>query len=358
MSVLTSLKIIDYIDEFDKRWSWCDWLRLSYKNSSDFIEDKICLFDIDNSNFWSIDFKWIDFTIQKIPCVLWIALTFSCSYNDVSVPCFQFVKFNENSRFITNSYWKLDFYWSFFRLIDMWFFEKSIFIDIINKIWEENPKVTRFDYRLDFFSYTTRKIPSIDSFLWYIHIQSKTQEMKSWWELTNWYVWSKKNWRYAIRYYDKLLDTDSKQKVFLYQDYYLYNSVHRLEFEFQRNFLRWYTFWDFYDWVIQEKIDSILWISIDKYNWSIFYQYQDNFVITDKNRSSYLKRYSTSSVRLAKNKINPLIQTYKALFYALEEDEFERNIEDFLQFIWSDMNLYKLRYEKKKQEFLNLHNIA
>ena len=356
-SVLCNLNIKNTIYNSDKWGCWCDYLRLCYKNESDFIEDSINLVDSDNSNFFTREVWWVSFTIKKWFCNLWTSLTFSCSYNDVSVPCCQFVKYNEHSQYLFKSYWKFDFYWSMFRLIDMWYFEKSIILLLKVLISNEDPKITRFDYRIDFFSMKNKKIPEITDFCKYIHIQSATDEHKEGWELTNRYIWSKKNNRYCIRYYDKLLDTDKKQKMFLYQDYFIYNSVHRFEIEFQPNFLKWYTFYDFYDWLIQDKIESILWLSWNLFKGPIFYQYQDDYTIQDKDRSKYLKRYSTSSVRLAKNWINPLIQCYKSLFYELEESELNKNLSDFLDYIWCDKNIYKLKYDYLKNVFIELHKI-
>ena len=356
-TVLHNLKIYDTIHKFDKRGAWCDYLRLCYKNESDRVENSINLIDCDNSNFFTRKIGGIVFTIKKWFCTLWIKLDFSICFNDVAVPVAQFVKYNEHNSFLFNCYWKFDFYGSMFRLVDMWYLEKSIFLLLKVLISEENPKVTRFDYRLDFFSMKEKKIPEIKEFTNYLHTQSKTSEFRSGGELTNRLIWSKNNWRYAIRYYDKLLDSDSKEKVFLYQDYFIYNSVHRLEFEFQPNFLKWYTFYDFYDMTIEFKIESILWLKEKMFGGPLFYQYQEDYTIQDKDKTRYLKKYSTSSVRLAKNGINPLIQCYKSIFYELEEEELQKNVVDFLSYIWQDKNLYKLRYDLLKKQFLDLHKI-
>lgn len=358
MKVLESLRLSDTIRKFDKWGCGCDYLRMSYKNSVEFFEDHIWLLDIDNSNFSTINIDWYVFTVQKIYCSQWIWMFFSCSYNDVSVPCFEFVKFNENANYLFKSYWKLDFYWSFFRLVEIWYFPKSIFLSINDLFWEENPTLTRFDYRIDFFSYNKKiTVPTREEFFSYKHSQSLYDPKYVWEVLTNWLLWSKDNWRYAIRYYDKLVDSDKKQKVFLYQDYFKYKTVHRLEFELQRNFLKWFTFFDFYDWQVQDKIESILHINDKLFNWSIFYQYEDDFRITDKNKVQYLKRYSTSCVRLAKNWINPLIQCYKSLFYELEDNELVNISSEFLDFVQSDKKKYKLHYDKMKKLFLDLHKI-
>ena len=356
-TVLQNLKIYDTIHKFDKWGAWCDYLRLCYKNESDRVENSINLIDCDNSNFFTRDIGGIIFTIKKWFCTLWTKLDFSISFNDVAVPVAQFVKYNEHNSFLFNCYWKFDFYGSMFRLVDMWYLEKSIFLLLKVLISEENPKVTRFDYRIDFFSMKEKKIPEIKEFTNYLHTQSKTSEFRSGGELTNRLIWSKNNWRYAIRYYDKLLDSDSKEKVFLYQDYFIYNSVHRLEFEFQPNFLKWYTFYDFYDMTIEFKIESILWLKEKMFWGPLFYQYQEDYTIQDKDKTRYLKKYSSSSVRLAKNGINPLIQCYKSIFYELEEEELQKNVADFLTYIWQDKNLYKLRYDLLKKQFLDLHKI-
>lgn len=356
-SVLTNLNIVKTIHKFDKWWSGCDYLRLCYKNESEFIEDSINFVDSDNSNFFTREIWGEIFTIQKWFCTLGVSLTFSISYNDISTPVAQFVKYNDHNSWLFKSYWKFDFYWSLFRLIDIWYLQKSIILLLKVLISEEDPIVTRYDYRLDFFSMKKFKIPEIEEFAKYLHTQSNTDEHRVWNELTNRLIWSKTSWKYAIRYYDKLLDTDKKEKVFLYQDYFIYNSVHRLEFEFQANFLKWYKFYDFYDWVIEQRIEIILWLSEKLFNGALYYQYQSDYTIQDKDKARYLKRYSTSSVRLAKNWINPLIQCYKSLFYELQEEELLKYTTEFLDFVHWDKFTYKLRYDLLKKEFLNLHKI-
>lgn len=358
-NVLQNLNIYDTIHKFDKWGCGCDYLRFCYKESCDYIEEKIDLLDCDNSNFCTDEIWGIVFTIKKWYCETWIKLDFSVSFNDVSVPVGQFVKFNEHTSYNTKSYWKFDLYGSFFRLIEVWFFEKSMSLLLKVKFSEENPKITRFDYRIDFFSITTKKIPAPEKFLNYIHSQSKIRKWEKWnWDFESWDIWkSSRNNRYAIRFYDKLLDSNWKEKLFLYQDYFLYNSVLRLEFEFQPNFLKWYSFYDFYDWVIQDKIESMLWLSEKMFTGPLFYQYDSEYTLNWENKTRYLKKYSSMSIRLAKNGINPLIQCYKSCFYELESEEFLHNIEEFLDFIHQDKNLYKMRYDSLKNIFLDTHKI-
>lgn len=363
-SILNQLSIDKYIKKFDKFWYGCDYLRCNYKNSVEFVENYSFLLDTDNSNFATIDIWDISFTIIKWYTPNWLRLDFSCSFNDVVVPCFQFVKFNESSSYIFKSYWKLDFYGSMFRLLDIWFFEPRIFKDVIDLFGSENPNITRFDFKIDFFKYFEDvEIPRVKWFFHYLHSKSKFIEYyEDWWDvLTDWTLWKspdkEDNWRYNIRYYNKLIDTNKKNKCFLYQDYFNYKSVHRLEIEFLRNFLKWYKFTDFYEWYIHYKIIWVLWINKSLYSWNLFYQYDRDYRITDKNKITYLKKFSSSVVRLSKNWINPLIESYKSMFKDLEESVLQKQVFDFLDFIGSDRQQYRLLYERKKKLFLDLHKI-
>lgn len=362
-TMLQNLNIYQTIHKFDKWGCWCDYLRLCYKEESDFIEDTLELLDCDNSNFKTEEICDHVLTITKDYNKLWYSLNFSISYNDVSVPIAQFVKFNQNTSYNTKSYWKFDFYGSLFRLIDMWFVDKSLILLLKVKVSSENPKVTRFDYRFDFFSMKNKKVPAPEEFLNYIHVQAKIRDFKFWnWDYQSWDYWkSSKKWnknnRYALRYYNKLDDSDDKNKIFLYQDYFMYNSVHRFEIEFQPNFLKGYTFYDFYDWLIQDKIESLLWLSERMFRWPLFYQYQSDYTLKDKDKVKYLKTYCSMSVRLAKNWINPLIQCYKSLFYNLDVDDLNKNFWEFLEFFSDWKNLNTLLYNKLKNTFLKNHTI-
>lgn len=357
-NVLQNLDLINSISRSNMWGSWCDYLRLCFKDESEYIENLLDKLDFDNSNFCTEEIWWIIFTIKKQPTPSWPALNFSCSYNDISIPCCQFVKFTWSTKHNTNSYWKFDFYGSMFRLFEIWFLKKWILILFKVRVSDiEEPKVTRFDYRIDLFFKEKTLIPEIEDFCHYLHEQSRLEKHYSWYELTNWLVWSKTNWRYAIRYYNKLLDTDSKHKIFIYQDYFDWASVHRCEIEFQPNFLRGYTFYDFFNWNIEKHIESVLWLSRDQFIWTLFYKYEEDYIIKDKEKSKYLRKYSTSSVRLAKNNINPLIQCYRALFMELSEKNLKKNVNEFLDFVWQDKYKYNIRYDKLKKEFLDYYSI-
>lgn len=349
MSVLTSVNLKYLQKKYDMISVGCDYLRCSFINSSDYIQEKIDLLDYDNSNYWIDDIGGFDFTFQKAPTPIWTSLTFSCSFNDVSVPCFQFVKFNNETFNITWKYWKLDFYWSFCRLVEIWFFPNSLFLDVKNKISEENPKITRYDFKIDFFSDKKLSIPDVNDIL-ILHSQSNYDPHYVWFEITNRLVWSKSNWKYAIRFYDKLLDTNLKNKFFLYQDYFKFKSVHRLEFELQRNFLKWFTFYDFYDWLIFDHIKKVLgfdWF----FDWQLFYEYDQSYIIQEKDRVKYLKRFDTSCIRLSKNKINPLIQCFMSLYEWLDDEDFDNQLFEFITFV--EKFNKKLKYYDMRKELLN-----
>lgn len=336
--MLESIDLKKFWKKFDSMGVWCDYLRLSYFNYSEFIEDRLFLLDSDNSNFGTITINNIVFTYQKVPCSIGTALIFSCSYNDVSVPVFEFVKFNENTAFLSDRYWKLDFYWSFFQLWCVWFFDDlDLMISMICfSISWENPKVTRYDYRIDFFN-RLKEIPVDDwGKVLTIKTQTKVDPKYTWDQLTNWLVWKKDTGTYCVRLYNKLIDTDIKDKLFLYQDYFNYKTVQRLEFEFQRNFLKWFTLEDYFDRTIQKKIESLLHINEKLWSWFVCYVYDSSREITDKNRSRYIRRFNNMSVKLAKNNINPLLLSYEILYESLEKEELYEIVNDFLEvYIWN-----------------------
>ena len=331
-NMIESIDIKEYWKEFDTIWVWCDWLRLSYCRWSDFIDERLSILDTDNSNFGTCTINDFVFTYQKIPTPLWLSLHFSYSYNNVSVPVFEYVQFNENTKFITNRSGKLDFYGSFFRLWEIWEFETDLLLSTICfYISDEDPRVTRFDYRVDYFSRLNNiSIPNWKDFV-DIRSDCKVDPKYTWDVLTNWLVWKKDTGTYCIRLYNKLLDSDLKEKVFLYQDFFNYKTVQRLEFEFQRNFLKWYFLSDYFDWNIQNKIESILWFNDNFWSGAICYHYDSSEEITDKNRSSYIRRFSNMSLKLQKNWINPLKQVYEILYEEMEYKELESVVNDFLK---------------------------
>ena len=336
--MIESMNLKNFWKSYDSMSVWCDELRLSYFWESEFIEDRLSLLDCDNSNFGTITIDDIVFTFQKVPCSIGMSLIFSVSYNDVPVPVFDFVKFNEQTKFMCNRYWKLEFYGSFFQLWVLWFFSDiDLWISMICfYISWENPKVTRYDYRIDFFN-RLNYIPVAD---WRkvldIKTQTKVDPKYTWDELTNWLVWKKDTGTYCVRLYNKLIDTDFKDKIFLYQDYFNYKTVHRLEFEFQRNFLKWFTLEDYLDRTIQKKVESLLHINEKLWSWFVCYVYDSSREITDKNRSRYIRRFNNMSVKLAKNNINPLVQSYEILYESLEREELEKIVNDFFKvYIWN-----------------------
>lgn len=331
-NMLESIDIKKYWEKFDTIWVGCDYLRLSYIHWSEFIEEKLSLLDCDNSNFGTCTFDDVVFTFQKLPTPLWMWLIFTCSYNDVSVPVFEYVKFNENTSFLTWRYWKLDFYGAFFRLWEIWYFDSDSMLSLICfYINSEDPRITRYDYRVDYFS-RFNSVP-VESWKRLLDMRSDSKVYSDcvWDVLTNWLVWKKDTGTYCIRLYNKLLDTDIKDKLFIYQDFFNYKTVQRLEFEFQRNFLKWFTLDDYFDWSIKNKIESILWINGDLWSGAICYKYNSSDEITDKNRSSYLRRFNKMSIKLQKNWINPLKQVYEVLYEELEKDQLDKVVNDFLK---------------------------
>ena len=304
-SVLNSIKIYENFVNFDKIDFWCDYLRLSFTNPIPKFDELLFWIDSDNSNFWIVSIDNHNITYNKTITSNGFALTFITEYNWISIPLFQYVKFNKDTRKLFHKSAKLDFYGSYFRLEAIWEFSNHALINYIKSVSFEDPDITRYDYRIDYFSIAREvSIPSPDKICWYIHKKSNLVEWKSWWKLTDWLVWNSQTWKYAIRYYDKKLDTNKKNKWFLYTDFLDYKSVHRLEFEFWRAFCREFSLSHIDD--LEWKILAVLGLEGKILERSIFYQYDSTSEITLENAWNFIKRFQNLWEKLYKAWYNPL----------------------------------------------------
>lgn len=328
-TVLNSLKIKENINNFDKVDFGCDFLILSYNESVSHFNDLLFWIDDDNSNFWVSEFCSHYFTYSRSTTPNWLWLTFSIEYNWIPTPIFQYVKFNKNSRELFWKSAKISIYWSYFRLETIWEFEVKELTNYLSSISSEDPSITRYDYRIDYFSYKKEvKVPLVTDILWYIHSQSSIITYKSWWKLVDWSVWNRNTWKYMIRYYDKKIDTNKKDKRFLYTDFLDYKSVHRLEIEFRRQFCRWYKLSDL-AW-LERKIINVLWLWSTIFTSAIFYQYNSESEITLENASNFIKRYNNLSDKLFKAWYSPFLLVENYLCSKYWKDVVKWLIDDFI----------------------------
>lgn len=328
-TVLNSLHIKENLVNFNKIDFGCDYLTLSYRKPVTKLDELLFWVDSDNSNFWVVEIDWKSVSYNKIPTQNWFALTFVWEYNWVPTPLFQYVHFNRNTRQLFWKSAKICVYWSYFRLECIWEYSYHSLFNYIESLSEEDPDITRFDFRIDYFSKEKEvKIPKVNDILWYIHSQSDVILWKSWWKLVDRRVWNPDSWKYVIRYYDKKIDTNKKNKRFLYTDFLDYKSVHRLEIQFMRSFCRWYTLSQYNE--LERKILGVLNIDWHIYDKSVFYQYNSESEITLENAWRFIQRFMNQWKKLMKAWYNPFSIIEELMIKTYWPDVTKWLIDDFI----------------------------
>jgi len=276
---------------------WIDYLRLNITDVKSWIikynNDIVNLCDFDNSNWTHLTLSWYDLTAQKIKLSNGTWLIYSYSYFGISIPLFIYIEYNSNTKHLTNSIWKLDFYGSFFRLLEIWVLTSFPFSDFI--LWCE---ISRLDYRLDLFDYEGWLIsPSVIN----ARKNSFYQFFRTGWVINSWKFWNSKNKTVVVRWYDKKLDISKKWKFRLYWDYQEYNTVFRLEWEFLNKFCKWYNFSDLDKLVNIAK--NYIWIE-NNFQWKYLQSYEKLDLTNEYEKTKYCKLMSAYIKNALKNNID------------------------------------------------------
>lgn len=231
--------------------------------------------DDDNSNYAVVNIGWFDLTIDKTTVKgSGDGYKFTIDFNGFPTPLF-LIRYYKSKTII-------DFYGAFFRLIDIQYLP-SDYLDKVVKALDisYNSSISRIDYRLDFFSENELKIQKISDVLKHNINVSTIRLWKKWQILTNWQCGDKNSKAVVFRLYDKLLDSNKKHKQYLYMDYFRFNYVHRLEFECNLKFCRWFTLNDL--WLLVDKIFRVFGINDNKWIWQILYRYDKNKLVYTRN---------------------------------------------------------------------------
>lgn len=273
---------------------WIDYLRLVDSGKLSLSQRLWIDIDDDNSNFAIINIGWFDLTIELTPVKgSGDGYKFSIDYNWVSTPLFMFRYYKSKTI--------IDFYGSFFRLVDIEYLPSNYLAQVVKTLdISYNSSITRIDYRLDFFSDNELVVQQVQSVLKHSINSSTIRYWKKWQILTNWQCGDKNSKAVVFRLYNKLLDSIKKHKQYLYTDYFRSNYVHRLEFECNLKFCRWYNLCDLTQ--LLDKIYSVFWITENKRIWQILYRY-------DKNKLVYTKKEIDLYMHIW-NKINQLTSNY------------------------------------------------
>ena len=234
---------------------WIDHLTLNLKTKIEKLNYILSILDLDNSNQYFEGLNWYKLNYSKANAKNGPYLMVTISIKGVPYTIFNYLEYANNKKDMFKSEWLLTFYSTYFRLCERWdlelSFEKVFFWDSYEMI--KLLPITRIDYRLDFFFKGDYDFPNrddiakvrkdIDSKIYNmpnfkgnkeliinkIHIKDK---------ITGWDLWSKSNKTIFLRMYDKKIDSLAKNKVPLYNDYFDYENVYRLEWEFRTKFLK------------------------------------------------------------------------------------------------------------------------
>lgn len=365
MGNLDKMDIRPHINKADNYRIWIDYLRFNFQYDIEYLENIKKHINTTNSNTFH---DW-QYTFLKMTTPTWEWLQILVSYNGQAIPIMSYIPLRVwlvNPLIQAPSYVpknRLDFYWAFFRLQEVWELEDNFINDFIWKHSVEDPRITRIDYCVDLFYKKKRlwiiSLPELipwtesDYELYKKDLKkyessNRQVDMRTSWIRSNsshshyhhyywkhensWSVWNRKNKRYIIRCYDKLQDIIDKQKFWYYWDYFNWQSVHRIEVEFGASFTRWYFLSTLDFLVVKAKTVMKIWIW---FNWSLFYKYSRVSEINEFNKLNLTKIFIGKAKRFHLAWFNPYIMIYSAMINDQEVDKNKHmdDIDDFLKIL-------------------------
>lgn len=292
-----------------------DYLRLKLEEPNEFLENKMNMLDFDNSNNCTIKFSDVDLSGIKLQLKNWNWILFTMPYKWFTVPIFIYMIYTEEKQKFNWCYWKLDLYGTYFRLIDIdYMFEWSVF----NLQWDKTfssfinrnfhyCNITRIDWRVDFFYKDKNKKIFLPKDVTTLKQNTKVNYDVIWERVTWRRLGDRKNKNYFIRWYDKLLDSEKKGKISLYADYFDFEQVYRLEYEFLNHFCKPATLAEHEK--LHDKIKNFF--HTDKLTFS-HYKTKDKTILKDKfERLKYAK--------MAKSYIKGCVQAWINIFWMLHD---------------------------------------
>ena len=342
------------IKKADDILSGIDYLRISLDSPLSYFQDILDKLDYDNSNMY-IDTRnyitWTKFRLKFWPCIMW-----SIVYEGVSIPILLYNQFDENRQSMYKSFGKIDYYGSYWRLLELWYLEPNLVETLIKSVEPEDldilefGNITRLDYKIDLMFKEKAKIPHFKNILKIrknanIHVNDtdlKTYKKSNWevhykWEnIQSWWYGSKEAKRVFLRVYDKLADTESKWKYMLYPDYFNYESVYRIEFELLNHFCKGFKYVDY-----NELVEKF-WNSLDvRYMWKVFYNYnQEPNLEKLEQRIRYFKDFIGRWEKIAERGFNPFITLYKGLQgknWKITEDKLVDLVYNLYEYVWNEV---------------------
>lgn len=313
-----------------------DYLKVSYNDKSIILDHYKNLLVSENSDNSLLELNWIVISVNSFYWKFGFGLRFTVSYNSIPVELctVQFMEKWFNDKVL----YTIEFKWQYFRLEDIWYFEKWFFKKVCkyffgSSVWN----ITRIDRTIDFIqkkdsSSKNLYIVSPIQFLgrswirdnWNCNLIQKWKAVKAYSkqgreklekiDFWNWYYGSRKWKRVYFRMYDKKKDLSQstwKWKELLYLDYMWYKKVVRCEFECLYRFCFGYTL-DTLDKLI-EKCDSVFHLSDNEWKGATCYEYKHSENVIDLNRKSeyfklrYFDNFWQHWFTIFENDINPYL---------------------------------------------------
>lgn len=216
----------------------CDYLTLTVRDKNFYnpIFSKWKL-DFDRVNNTNSNYQEIDITYNNLEHILLTksSVKWDIAYNieivcDLWVmPIFQIIETVNKNAWMQDYYWRVNIYWAFFRLQEIWYIDYDFFTKLGIDLQETI--ITRYDYKIDCFWLDTCIDPKlvID---WYYNSKASMKTFQEYSDkelISGWSFWftkkegvRTKNKSVHIRCYDKVLDSNIKHKELLYQDYVRY----------------------------------------------------------------------------------------------------------------------------------------
>lgn len=389
MKILMKIQNLDkYIAGASKVSYWIDFLRLNLIQKISFLSEILNKLNDTNSDLSIQQVGDCSVSFIKSRARNSYVLKILLSIDNIPYDIGQYVEYLKDSWI--KSVGSLTYYWTYYRLLEMWLidysFEKALIWWDFKNI--ENSNITRLDYKIDFFYNDFTDIIDMDEIVKKrtdtrhkkylirkdeyelhkkilldrlnqnksIHYNIKTKYNQ--WDFQNgWTQWNKKNKSIYIRCYEKIIDSLEKGKYKLYDDYFLYKNVFRLEIEFLSKFNKkegWRAFVYKEISQLEDKIRRFMWLSESKNDEKFIYQYKENKE-TKFTRLRRIKEFAWRGLSLYDKWFNPFRILYEVLSEKMNIGRFTVMITDFKRFLheieekirWNNLNPNDSKNDKK-----------
>lgn len=330
------IKIPEYNQNtIQKIYTHLDYLRFSFTEPHDYFHKIINTIDNDNSNQFFDD----EYSYSKLRLSMGNCLQIAVVYEGRAVPVMLYNEFDEKTQVITKRFWRLDFYWSFFRLSDLNLYDYNDKIKSILWEFETTTKIyiSRIDVATDVFLKKQQYLPTISEIVGSSEIQRQYRPFYlKWWKFISCEIGNSDSLGVFSRVYHKTIELLQKWKGFLYRDYLTSWAVHRYEVQLWSRYCKRLQLQNIQNFLtqIREVMTSKLW------NWKniqSYYEYKEparDRIKVDKYAKDILGRVAT----YASNGYNPYLLLQERLPTKISLDLANDYLHSFLLKQWKTLS--------------------